>query len=160
MRKIIGVFCLAWVLFSIIQTGGEVTNLKWRERLQKSPQAQQDSAGDILNQGARILSSSHISLDPKVTDLYTEENGLAALSFVYWLYPSKVALVPTFAQNPLTKSEAVSMQEFLSGNRSDVSIYVGDSEVFENNRHLLGEKVDVIIAAQSENQIVARISRR
>jgi len=137
-----------------------VTNMKWREHLQMSPRIRQDTGGDIYNQGARVLASKHKPLDSTKIDLFFDKNGLAALSFVYWLYPNQVFLMPTVAQDARFQNQIITLQQYMAGKRSNVSIYIGDEASFEQNKSLLGKNEKVEIILKRDDQIVARIQKQ
>lgn len=153
MKIVVVVFSIAWAIFSLINTGYEVLQPKWRERLRQSPSSIQANAGGIYIRGAWRL--PHSGLDaPKAAVLFVDqEKGLLhALPLVYRLNPTY--LVPLYNE-PLTQDIASAdmpkaLRKTLTSPEASTIYYVGTQQTLDYSDDLLQAYTQTLIDAEGD----------
>ncbi len=157
MKKFVVAFSIAWVVFSLITTGYEVLQPKWREQLKLNPYVVQAEAGNIYNHGAVAISQQ--ANRPREAVLFVDQESglLQGLPLVYWLSPTY--LVPLYNQ-PLTKDLAAldskkSLHQTLVSAEAHTIYYVGSQQTLDENKDLLQGYTETLVS--SENDLVFMI---
>lgn len=153
MKIVVVVFSVAWAIFSLITTGYEVLQPKWRERLRQSPTDVQANAGGIYNRGAwRLPLTDQNSPETAVLFVDQEKGLLHALPIVYRLNPTY--LVPLYNE-PLTQDIAVSdpdntLRKVLTSPEASIIYYVGTEETLDHSADLLKGYQQTLVDAEND----------
>ena len=159
MKKLVIVFCIAWAILGIANTGYAIGQLNWLERLNFSPTGVQQNAGDIFNQGAVKASKSKDIPHPDVAILFVEdEQGLLkALPLSYWLYPTYLlpASSKYFTPNGTVKDNVnESLQQATTKPEGKVIFFVGSMTTLKNNAAQLANYKQTVIDHVNQDYFV------
>lgn|GEM_PF-3836277 len=164
MRKVLIVFCLAWVTYSLVITGHMVIQLGWKDRLQLSPSGVQERASGIFNQGAVKASKLAGVARPEFAILFVEdkEGLLKALPLTYWLYPTGMAPASSDYYAPdgtVTPNVDKSLAQTVTRPEAKVIYFIGKDTTLSSNAKTL-ENYTQQTVAQEGDQVFVVLERK
>jgi hypothetical protein len=89
MKRVIWIFSISWAIFCLTMTGAAILQPGVFNDVAINPNAAQDQAGGIYNQGARAAYNQHLVPAGAITFI-DAHNSLENLSVGYWLYPAEL----------------------------------------------------------------------
>lgn len=161
MRKIIVVFSFAWVTFSVIMTGYEVLQPKWRERLRLNPYVVQELAGNIYNQGAVALANDPAR--PKEATFFVDQEPglLQGLPLTYWLSPTYLS--PVYERRPssniVTLDSTGTLEQTVQSPEGRLIYYVGTQQTLDDNVDLLQPYTQTLVRS-GDGLVFVKLERK
>lgn len=160
MKKVVFAFSVAWAIFSVINTGYEVLQPKWREKLKMNPHSVQASVGDIYSRGA--VAVAYKPRPSEATLFVDQESGLLkGLPLIYWLSPTYIA--PLYNQPGGIDAAAIDshnkLREALERPSSKMIYFVGSPATLKANSSLLQNFKQTTITTSSDGLVFVTLER-